>query len=106
MRPLEVAEAADMTILNTMFNKRRNHLITYKSGGNETQIDYIMVRKEDRKLVIDCKVIPGEPVVTQHRLLIADLRMKVEKKRRKEERKRKIKVCELRGEKKTEFRQR
>ena len=104
-RLFEVAEAADMKILNTMFKKRRNHLITYKSGGNETQIDYIMVRKEDSKLVMDCKVIPGEPVVTQHRLLIADLRMKVEKKRRKEERKRKIKVWELRDEKKSEFRQ-
>ena len=104
-RLLEVAEAADMTTLSTMFKKRRNHLITYKSGGNETQFDYIMVRKADRKLVMDCKVIHGEPVVTQHRLLIVDLRMKVEKKRRKEERKRKIKVWELRGEKKTEFRQ-
>ena len=104
-RLLEAAEATDMTILNTMFKKRRNHLITYKSGGNGAQIDYIMVRKEDRKLLMDCKVITGEPVVTQHRLLMADLRMKVEKKRRKEERKRKIKVWELRGEKKTEFRQ-
>ena len=104
-RLLEVAEIADMTILNTMFKKRRNHLITYKSGGNETQIDYIMVRKEDRKFVMDCKLIPGEPVVAQHRLLMADLRMKIEKKRRKEERKRKINVWERRGEKKTEFRQ-
>ena len=104
-RLLEVAEATDVVILNTGFKKRRNHLITYKSGENETQIDYIMVRKEDRKSVMDCKVIPGEPMVTQHRLLVADFRMKVERKQRKEERKRKIKVWELRGEKKTEFRE-
>lgn len=103
-RLLELAEAAEMIILNTLFKKRRNHLITYKSGQDETQIDYIMVRKENRRLVMDCKVIPGEAVVTQHRVLVADLRIKVEKKRKKEERKRKIKVWELNGEKKTEFR--
>lgn len=40
-RLLEMAEAAEITILNTWFKKRQSHLITYKSGQNETQIDYI-----------------------------------------------------------------
>ena len=57
-----------------------------------------MVQKEDRRLVMDCKVIPGEEVVTQHRVLVVDLRMKIERKRRKEK---KIKVWEHRDEKKT-----
>ena len=103
-RLLEIAEATDITVVNTWFKKRQSHLITYKSGQNETQIDYILVRKEDKRLVMDCKVIPGEPVVTQHRLLVADFRMKNGRRRRKEDRKRKIKVWELKSEKKNEFR--
>ena len=102
-RLLEMVEAAEITIMNTWFKKRQSHLITYKGGQNETQIDYILVRKEDKRLVMDCKVIPSEPVVAQHKLLVADLRMKRGSKRRKEERKRKIKVWELKGEKKMEF---
>ncbi|XP_063851764.1 craniofacial development protein 2-like [Scylla paramamosain] len=93
-RLLEMAEAAEITILNTWFKKRQSYLITYKSGQNETQVDYILVRREDKRLVMDCKLIPGEPVMTQQRLLVADFRMKSGRKRRKEERK-KIKVWEL-----------
>ncbi|XP_063854088.1 craniofacial development protein 2-like [Scylla paramamosain] len=103
-RLLEMPEAAEITILNSWFKKRQSHVITYKSGQNETQIDYILVRREDKRLVMDCKAIPGEPVVTQHRLLVADFRMKSGRKRRKEERKKKINVWELKSEKKNEFR--
>ena len=103
-RILELAEALDLTILNTWFKKRKSHLITYQSGRNETQIDYFMTRKEERRLAIDCKVIPGEPVVTQHRLLVADFRLKKERKRTRQEKVRKIKTWELRGDKVNEFR--
>ena len=68
---LESAESLGLVLVNTCFEKKKEHLITYKSGGNETQIDYTMVRKEDFKKVKNCKVIPGEEVVTQHRLLCA-----------------------------------
>lgn len=56
------------------------------------------------KLIMDCKVIPGEAVVTQHRILVTGFSMKVERRRRKEKRKSKIKVWKLRGEEKAEFR--
>ena len=62
---MELAEAMNLVVLNTQFEKRRSHLITYKNGQNETQIDYILVRKEEKKTIIDCKVIPNESVVTQ-----------------------------------------
>ncbi|XP_063846034.1 craniofacial development protein 2-like [Scylla paramamosain] len=100
-RLLEIAEAAEITILNTWFKKIQSYL--NKSGQNETQVDYILVRREDKRLVMDCKLIPGEPVMTQQRLLVADFRMKSGRKRRKEERK-EIKVWELKNEKKNEFR--
>ena len=41
------------------------HNITYKSGGNKTQVDYILYRKGFKKEVTDCKVIAGEAVAPQ-----------------------------------------
>ena len=42
------AHAYDLAILNTFYSNRREHqiLLTYKSGGNATVIDYIRVRRE------------------------------------------------------------
>ncbi|XP_047264178.1 uncharacterized protein LOC107854411 [Capsicum annuum] len=43
------------------------------------------VRKEDKVLCKDCKVISNENLSTQHRLLVMDLGIKRDKKRRHEE---------------------
>ena len=103
-RFLELAEAMNLVLLNTQFKKRRSHLVTYKSGHNETQIDYILVRKEDKKIITDCKVIPNESVVAQHKLLVADLRLKSIKKSKPLDRNKRIKIWKLKGEKAREFR--
>ena len=91
---LEVAVELDLTIANTMFIKRDEHLITFKSRTNKTQIDYIAVRRRNRREVLDCKVIPGGPAVAQHRLLVADLRIK-RKRKRMERRKGKVQIWKL-----------
>ena len=49
-RILSFAEAHDLAVANTFFKKRSSHLITYCSGGRETQIDYWLVQRP--KLVI------------------------------------------------------
>ncbi|RZC29036.1 Craniofacial development protein 2 [Glycine soja] len=56
---LEFSEALDLSIANTWFKKREEHLITYKSGGTCSQIDFFLIRKSDRKYCLNCKVIPG-----------------------------------------------
>ena len=101
-RILESAESLDMAVVNTYYQKKDEHLITYKSGQHTTQIDYIMIRREDLRETRDCKVIPGEAVVAQHRLLCLVLKIKQEKKRRPKTRKR-IKIWNLRGDKIKEF---
>ena len=78
---LEFAQEFDLILTNTTFTKRSEHLVTYKSGNNQSQIDYILVRRESRAEVTNCKAIAGEPVVTQHRLLVSDLVVKRKKKR-------------------------
>ena len=56
---LHLAQAFDLAIVNTFYSKRREHLLTYKSGGKATVIDYIMVRRENLRELKNCKVIPG-----------------------------------------------
>ena len=44
--------------------------MTYSAGGNGTEIDFVLVGKENKKYLRDVKVIPGE---LQHRLVVTDL---------------------------------
>lgn len=79
---LDFATAYQLRILNTVYKKRRNHLVTYNSGGRETQIDYIMVRKEHAKESKNCKVLPAEAITTQHRVLVSELEVRKTRQRR------------------------
>jgi hypothetical protein len=74
---LNFALAYDLFVTNTLFRKRVSHLVTFNSGQHCSQIDFILVRREDRHACLDCKVIPGECVVAQHNLVVADFRFRV-----------------------------
>ena len=78
-RILEFGEATEMLVANSFFRKRDSHLITYQSGSATTQVDYIMVKQRDLKLIKDVKVIPSEECVPQHKLLVCDLRIRASK---------------------------
>lgn len=69
----EFCKNHNLRILNTYFKKDREKLITFKSGGNETQTDLILMRKMEGIKVLNCKSIPGEACLTQHRMVRADL---------------------------------
>ena len=58
---------------NTFFKKEDSNLITYHSGDNRSMIDYLMVRKTNRGLVKDVKVISSKECVPQHRMVIGRL---------------------------------
>ena len=73
---LDLCKNQGLKICNTLFRKDREKLITYKSGSAETQIDFILVKPVTGQSVMNCKVIPGEACLTQHRLLRADLRLR------------------------------
>ncbi|KAK6749163.1 hypothetical protein RB195_001643 [Necator americanus] len=81
LRILEYAVASDLIIANTQYRKRKSHLITYTSGSRETQIDFWMLRRRDRRLLQDSKVIPTDHVAAQHHLLIMDLKISRPRKR-------------------------
>jgi hypothetical protein len=73
----------DLIVLNTLFRKRVSHLVTFSSGQHYSQIDFILVRREDMHACLDCKVIPGECVVPQHKLVVANFCFRVHLQRSK-----------------------
>ncbi|KAF3656600.1 hypothetical protein FXO37_15372 [Capsicum annuum] len=53
-----VKKIAGLVVVNSSFPKKEDHLITFRSAIAKTQIDFLLLRKEDRALCKDCKVIP------------------------------------------------
>ncbi|KAH0664891.1 hypothetical protein KY285_026097 [Solanum tuberosum] len=77
-----LAKAFELVIANSCFPKKENHLVTFRSSVAKTQIDYLLLRKGDRGLVKDCKVIPSENLTTQHKLLVMDLVIKRDRRKK------------------------
>ncbi|GKA93739.1 retrovirus-related pol polyprotein LINE-1 [Tanacetum coccineum] len=68
---LEFSTAHDLVVANSFFKKRDAHLITFQSGSHNTQIDYLLVRREtttreggDRKAMILWKNLKGDMAET------------------------------------------
>lgn len=59
----------DLTLANTCFWKREEHLIIYKSLVKCSKIDFFNIRKSDIKICLDRKVISRESLTAQHRVL-------------------------------------
>ncbi|KAK3570342.1 hypothetical protein QTP86_017287 [Hemibagrus guttatus] len=81
---VDFAKRMDMTVVNTYFQKREEHRVTYKSGGRRTQVDYILCRRGNLKEISDCKVVVGESVARQHRMVLCRMTLMVCKKKRSE----------------------
>nr|XP_016462300.1 PREDICTED: craniofacial development protein 2-like [Nicotiana tabacum] len=79
---LDFAKAFELVIANSSFSKRDEHLVTLQSSVAKTQIDYFLLRRGDRRLCKDCKVIPGETLAMQHRLLVMDVGIIIRRKKR------------------------
>ncbi|KAK2889870.1 hypothetical protein Q8A73_018170 [Channa argus] len=43
---VDFAKRMEMAVVNTFFQKRQEHRVTYKSGGRSTQVDYILCRQK------------------------------------------------------------
>ena len=85
-----------MDVVNTYFQKREEHRVTYKIGGRSTQIDYILCRSNLRE-IRDCKVVAGKSVAKQHWMVLCKIMMKM-RKRKSVKSEQKIKSWKLRKE--------
>ncbi|XP_070007600.1 uncharacterized protein [Nicotiana sylvestris] len=79
---LDFSKTFDLVNANSSFLKREEHLVTYQSSVAKTQIDYLLLRRCDRRLCEDCKVIPGKTLATQHRLLVMDIGIMIRRMKR------------------------
>ncbi|KAK3570643.1 hypothetical protein QTP86_024559 [Hemibagrus guttatus] len=79
---VDFAKRMDMGVVNTYFQKREEHRVTYKSGGRRTQVDYILCRRGNLKEISDCKVVVGESVARQHKMVVCRMTLMVCKKKR------------------------
>ncbi|XP_063595885.1 uncharacterized protein LOC134772741 [Penaeus indicus] len=75
-RVIDFALANDMAIANTFFKKGAHQYVTYKSGGRESQIDFLGCRRNHLGELKNCKVIKGESVSAQHRIVVLDCEVK------------------------------
>ena len=66
---LEFCDEKELCIANTWYKKPDKRKITFRSGKNESEIDFILVGKTNRKYLRDVKVIPGE---LQHGMVVTD----------------------------------
>ena len=80
-RVLELGDAHEMVVGNTLFKRAPARLITYRSDENMSMIDYVMVKAKHRKYVKNVKVIPG---LLQHALVVMDVVSKEMGRREKE----------------------
>nr|XP_016433071.1 PREDICTED: craniofacial development protein 2-like [Nicotiana tabacum] len=79
---LDFAKAFGLVIANSSFPKRKEHLVTFQNAVAKTQIDYLLLRRCDSELRKDCKVIPSETLMTQHRLLVLDVGISLKRRKR------------------------
>ena len=104
---LEFADAWNLAVANTWFKKDIGRLITYESGDSKTVVDYILIRKAERKWIRNVNVIPGEACLQQHKLLVCMLNVRESVKRRREIFVSRCKIWKLKEERfRDEYRQR
>jgi hypothetical protein len=59
------------------FLQKKSHLVTFSSAHRLSQIDFVLTMREDKQACLDCKVMPGESVVPQHKLVVVDFRFQI-----------------------------
>ena len=72
-RILKFCPAMNIKVGNTPFSKMENQLVLYESGSSESDVDYCLVGRDQRKFVKDSKFSPSEECIT-HKPLSLSLR--------------------------------
>lgn len=57
---LELARASELVVANSSFSKEKEHLVTFCNTVAKTQNDFLLLRKVDKSLCKDSKVILSE----------------------------------------------
>ena len=57
---LEFCDEKELCVANAWFHKKHNRNVTFKAGEFATEIDFVLIGKEQRKNLKDIKTIPWE----------------------------------------------
>ncbi|KAI5617394.1 hypothetical protein C0J50_22946 [Silurus asotus] len=67
---VDFAKRMEMAVVNTYFKKKEEHRVMHKSGEGCTQFDFILCRRCNLKEIGECKVLAGDSVARQHRVVV------------------------------------
>ncbi|KAF7698039.1 hypothetical protein C0J45_12652 [Silurus meridionalis] len=95
---VDFAKRGEIAVVNTYFKKNEDHRVTYKSGRRCTQVDYVLCIRCNLKEIGDCKVLAGDSVAKQHRMVVCRMVLEVKKKRRRLKTERRIRWWKLKAE--------
>ena len=95
---LEFADALNFVVANTWFKKNEGRLISYETEKCRTVIDYFLIKKSERKLIRDVKIIRQEQCIPNHKLIICVLDLKEGLNKHKMEFVKRCKVWKLRDD--------
>ena len=73
---LEFYTAINMRVGKILFHKRKSHPVTYESGPSKMQVEYCLVRRDQRKFVKDMKALPSERCITQHKQVLCNFKIR------------------------------
>ena len=62
---VELVARNGLAVASSFFQKRESHKITYRSGQHKTELDLVIVRKQQLWKIKDGKAVAGEHVTTQ-----------------------------------------
>ncbi|KAI5624691.1 hypothetical protein C0J50_15497 [Silurus asotus] len=96
---VDFAKRMEMAVVNTYYKKKDGHKVTYKSGGRCKQVDYVLCSRCNLKEIGDCKVLAGDSVARQHRMVVGRMVLEAKKKRRRVRTERRIRWWKLKEEK-------
>ena len=65
---LEYCLEKELCASNTWFKSEEKRKVIFRMGENETEIDFVLMKKEHQRFIQNMKAIPGE---FQHALVVA-----------------------------------
>ena len=91
----------ELTIMNTCFEKKNINKYTWQHPGSKKWhcIDYVMMRRKQRRFCCDVTVLRSADCWTDHKLLRAQLRLRIQHKVAKGKTKKRFAVASLHDEK-------
>ena len=79
IRLLDFCVANNLVLRNTFFDHKDIHLATWTGPGdrNANQIDFLIMRREQAKAMLNCRVHRGAELETDHYLLVSNCRLQL-----------------------------